>query len=105
MDEYIENLLREAGLLDEVDDETRAELIAQMSDSATQLLNTRLVEAMPEEGKAAFDRALDNPDVTQQEVQDIITRYVPDVQKTTTDALDEFRALYLGTAGAQPETE
>lgn len=97
MDEYIQQLLNDAGLPDSVDPEVRAQLVSDLQERAINLMNRRLIEAMSDEDIEAFNKLLDEQPNNAEAMQQFITDHVPNSQQVVTAAMLEFRALYLGT--------
>lgn len=96
MEEFIQKLLKDQGVPEDLDPEVRAQLVAQLTDRATDFVNKRLVEAMSEEAVSRFNSLLDEEPVDAAKIQEFIATNIPDKEKIATGALLEFRVLYLG---------
>ncbi len=95
MDQFIQQLLTDKGIPQDLDEETKQQLVHDLSDRAADLINKRLVESMTPEAVEGLDKLLDeNPDPVA--AQNYISSNVPNAEQVTTQALLEFRALYLG---------
>ena len=98
MDEYIQQLLKDAGVPESTDPEVKAQLAADLSDRARDLINRRLIDSLSGEDVAALDELLDEKPEDLEAMQQFITEHVPDKDKIVGATLLEFRALYLGAA-------
>ena len=96
MDEFIRQLLQEAGVPDSTDPEVYQQLTKDLQDRAADMVNHRLIEAMSDDDVAAFEQVLDNEPENMSLMQQFIDEHVPDKEQITARALLEFRALYLG---------
>ena len=97
MDEFILQLLQDAGMLSEADPQMLEEMKIQLAERAAQLINRRLVEQLKEAQLDELDRLLDDAPDDVAAYQDFITRSVPDQARVYAMALVEFRGLYLGS--------
>ncbi|MDL2363487.1 MAG: DUF5663 domain-containing protein [Patescibacteria group bacterium] len=98
MNEYIQQLLLDAGLPPETDAEVRDQLIADLIQRANDHVNRKVIDAMSSEDAQAFDQLLDSHGSDVGAIQQFVQNHVPNVQEITAKALIEFRALYLGSA-------
>lgn len=96
MDEYIQKLLRDQGITDTLEPDVRAQLISELTGRANDFLNRRLLDAMSDEAVEQFNKLLNEPSLTTEQVQNFITANVPNRDQVVAAALVEFRALYLG---------
>lgn len=96
MEEYIQSLLREQGVPDDLDPEIREELALQLNTRAVNLVNQRLLDAMSDEAIDEFNTMMEDESVDQARVQAFVAEHVPNREQVTTAALTEFRQLYLG---------
>lgn len=92
--EFVQQLLTDQGFA-HPDPEVRAQLEADLTDSAIRLVNRRLIDAMSEQDVERFNALLDR-DPSPQTVQQFIEQHVPNREQVTALALVEFRQLYLG---------
>jgi len=98
MDQFIQQLLQDKGLPADLDEAVRKQLVDDLTDRATDLVNRRLVEAMSEEDVKAFGELLDQQPEDGAAVQAFIEAHVPEKQDIAARALLEFRSLYLGSS-------
>lgn len=98
MDEYIQQLLNDAGVPESTDsgvlDQLKADLIAR----SNEFVNRQLIDALSDEDAVAFDKLLDEKPDDIMAIQQFITDHIPNKDQVVGAALLEFRALYLGTA-------
>ncbi len=96
MEEYVQQLLRDAGVPENTDSAVRQQLVSDLLQRAADMVNKRLIESMDEPTvdrlNALLDSAPDDPKV----FEDFITQNVPNKETIAATALVEFRALYLG---------
>jgi hypothetical protein len=98
MDEYIQQLLQDAGLPESTDPEVREQLTMDLTARANDLMNRRLIDAMSDEDAEAFDKLLDEQPENIEAMQQFITDHVSNREQVVGAALLEFRALYLGAS-------
>jgi hypothetical protein len=98
MEEFIRQLLKDAGVPESTDPEVRQQLEKDLADRASDLINKRLIDAMSEKDAKAFSKLLDDKPDDLGAMQQFIDQHVPDKEKVAGAALLEFRALYLGAA-------
>jgi hypothetical protein len=96
MDQFIDKLLQEQGVPDDLDPQVRQELAAELTSRAVDFMNRRLVDAMDENALNDFQALLDTDPTDPAVVQDFITAHVADRDKVIAKALIEFRSIYLG---------
>lgn len=96
MELYILQLLHDKGIPDDLDQEVHDQLIHDLTDRAVNLINKRMIEAVPEDQLPALEQLItEHPDDAER-FQQFLSAHVPDQQEIATRALVEFRALYLG---------
>ncbi|HVX56135.1 MAG TPA: DUF5663 domain-containing protein [Candidatus Saccharimonadales bacterium] len=98
MEEFIRQLLKDAGVPESTDPEVRKQLEKDLTDRATDLVNRRLIDAMSEKNAEAFSKLLDERPDNLAVMQQFIDEHVPNKEQVAGAALLEFRALYLGAA-------
>ncbi len=98
MEEFIQQLLKEAGVPDSTDPEVRKQLATDLASKANDLVNKRLIDAMSEKDAVAFGKLIDKQPDDLQAMQQFIDDHVPNKEQVAGAALLEFRALYLGAA-------
>ena len=76
-----------------VDEEVRNQLVADMEDQVEQLIEAKIVEAMPAAQYEAFEQLL-NKQASAEEVQTFVKQYVPDLDEVIARALFEFHQAY-----------
>ena len=96
VDEYINRLLQEAGLPDDLDPEVRAGLVNSLTGRAADLINRRLIDAMSFETAQEFEKLIDDHPDDGAMMQGFIDQHVPDKNKIVAAALLELRTQYLG---------
>jgi hypothetical protein len=96
MDQYVNQLLKDQGVPENLDPEVRQQLIAELNGRISDFINRRLVDSMSDEALPPFEAMLDQQPVDQQQVQQYINEHVPNMNDVVTKALLEFRTIYLG---------
>jgi hypothetical protein len=97
MDQFIEQLLREQGAPDDLEPAVRQDLVEDLAARATEFLNRRLIDAMDDTSVEEFSKLLDVEPADPQAIQEFIATHVPDKERVVTEALLEFRSIYLGS--------
>jgi hypothetical protein len=95
INKFIEQLLKDKKL-PQLDEAVHRQLVNDLSTRLVDVINRRLLEAMPEKDMEAFTDLLDQKPVEPEKVQAFIDAKVSDKQQITLDAMIEFRARYLG---------
>lgn len=96
MDQFIQQLLRDQDVPEDLDPEVRTQLVSELTSRASDFLNARLIDAMSDETVEHFSAMLDDESTTPEQVQNFIATNVPDKDRVIASALAEFRVLYLG---------
>jgi hypothetical protein len=96
MDQYVNQLLKDQGVPDDLDPETRQQLVEGLMGHVANFINKRMIDAMDEATAEDFNRMLDDPNLSPTAVQNFMITRVPNREQVATDALLEFRQLYLG---------
>lgn len=91
---FANGLLEEKGFTD-IDDDTRTAMIEDLVQRENFMVNQALFNALPEEQKAKIDEIAgkENPDVA--EVEAVIAESGIDADAIASNALEDFRKLYL----------
>ncbi len=90
---FVEQLLVDKGV--EATDELRAELAEKISDR----VNMEILKGMSDEMLDQLNAALDNPEVSDEEIERMIESSGVDVAKVTGETMLAFREEYLGKEG------
>lgn len=98
MEAYILQLLHDSGVPADLDEATQAQLVADLTARANDLINRRMIESLDDEQLAQFNDILDNHPDDAAAMTAFIDQNVPDKQEIAARALLEFRSLYLGEA-------
>jgi TIR domain len=93
--EFIQQIMTDQGIPADLDPEVRAQYEADLAEFATDLINRRLIEAMPDQTVEHFNALLDT-DPTSQAIQEFVQYNVPNLEYVTAEALLELRRHYLG---------
>lgn len=96
MDDYVEQLLKERGVPEDMPEDVREQLANDLKERAVDFLNRYLIDAMSDQDVAKFQELLDNDPENAEAVQSFISEHVPDKEKVAAQALYEFKVLYLG---------
>ena len=96
LDEFIEQIMREADFPDTLDEEERTQIKKDMVNRANDMMNYAIVDSMSPELQKQFEELVSREDVQPQAITEFIEQNVPDRQKIATNALVEFRAAFLG---------
>jgi hypothetical protein len=96
MEEFIQQLLHDAGVPADLDEQVKAQLAKDLTDRAADFINKRLVDSMDPKTLADFEAVIDKSPDDALAIQHFVESNVPNKEKITGLALVEFRALYLG---------
>jgi hypothetical protein len=96
MEQFIQQLLRDQDVPEDLDPEVRVQLVSELTSRASDFLNARLIDAMSDETVEHFNTMLDDDSTTPEQVQNFITTNVSNKDQVIARALAEFRMLYLG---------
>lgn len=97
LDEFVNEIL-EAKKLPQMSDEVKKQLIVDMRQGLLDQVNRALLAALPDDKTAEFDQLLDQPDISDEQVQQFIIDSGVDIQKVTARTMLQFRDQYLQTA-------
>lgn len=100
MDQFIEQLMRDAHFPEDMDSEVREQVKKDLTSRATEMINRAIMDAMSDEVFKRFEEVVNQENVDAKTVQDFITENVPNRDEIATQALFDFRATYLGAAPA-----
>lgn len=90
---FVEQLLVDKGV--EATDELRTDLALKISDR----INMGILQGMSDEMLDKLNKALDDPNVSDEEIEKMINESGVDVSKVTNDVMIAFRKEYLGKEG------
>jgi TIR domain len=93
--EFIQQIMAEQDIPADLHHEVREQYEADLTERAMNLINRRLIEAMPDQTVEHFNALLDS-DPTSQAIQEFVQYNVPNREYVTAQALLELRRLYLG---------
>lgn len=96
MEDFVNQLLRDKGVADNLPPETYNQLVRDLVDRASALVNRQIIESMSPEVLEKFEEILDSQPDNAGAMQSFINENVPDKEQIAARALLEFRALYLG---------
>jgi hypothetical protein len=102
LNQFIRDILAEKQLSG-VDESVREQLVVDMKQRMLDQINRALIEALPDEKIDEFSAMLDDPEASDQIVQDFMMRSGVDVKRVTLQAMLTFRDLYLGNEGKAAE--
>jgi hypothetical protein len=96
MTPFIQQLLAEQGIPANLDPAVRSEFEAELASRLNEFINARILDAMPAVVVQRFEALLES-DPDEAVVQRFVERNVPNQQEVVTNAMVEFRRLYLGS--------
>lgn len=94
LDKFMSDLIDEKKL-DGVDDEIKKELIVDMKERFADILDRRMVDALPDDRVEGFSQLLDRDDIDNAVLQQYLIDAGVEVQQVTVRTLLEFREIYL----------
>ena len=97
MENYIQQLIADQGITNDIDPEVREQLTQELTTRANNFLNQRLLDAMSDDAVEHFNTTLDSNTFGAEQIQQFIDVNLPQKDKIVAAALLEFRALYLGS--------
>ena len=92
LDKYIDELIKEKGLA-EKDEETLKQIKADLFDAIEDRINTMVMEKLPIEALSQFEEKLDTG--TEEEIQNFLLQYIPDIKERINFELISFKTMYL----------
>ncbi len=95
IDDFIEQMLADKGL-PALDPDVHEQLVADLGDRLTKLINRRVIESLPEKALPEFESITKEQPLNEQKMQNFIKHNISDLRQVTLDAMVEFRSLYLG---------
>lgn len=93
--EFTEKLLQEKGIFID-DEETKQQVVAEMTEKLQEEINRALVEALSEEKAKELTEKINAPDFTEEKTIEFIKDSGVDIEKITEDTKKRFREFYLG---------
>lgn len=97
LDKFIDEIITTKNLSG-INDDVRAQLIADMKERLIDQINRALIDALPDDKLSEFNNLLDSEDVSDDMVQHFISNSGVDIKKVTVGTMLLFRDLYLQTA-------
>jgi hypothetical protein len=98
LEQFVKQILQEKGLPENLDPEVYNKLVSDLIDRVGNLINRRLIESLDDEQLNQFNHLLDNEPENSEAMQKFIEENVKNKEQITTEALMEFRDLYLGNS-------
>ena len=95
IEDYVKEILKEKGLPGDIDKAVYDQMVKDLKERATNLINRRLVEAMPDEKVKELDKVIDNNQDNPEVIRSFIESNVTEKEKVVAAALLEFRSLYI----------
>lgn len=96
IDQFVRDIL-EAKELSGIDDTVREQLVKDLKQRLLDQINRALIDALPDEKIDDFSDMLDNPEVSDQMVQDFMVASGVDLKRVTIRTMLTFRDIYLGS--------
>jgi hypothetical protein len=97
LDKFIGDIL-EAKQLSGLDNEVKAELIADLKQQMLDQINRAIISALPEEKLDEFNVLLEDPNTSEEAIQAYIMNSGVNINRVTTTTMLQFRELYLQSA-------
>lgn len=94
LDQFIHTML-DAKQLPGITNEVRAQLVADLKQRLLDQVNRALIDALPEDKIELFDHFLDDPDISDAQIQQFIIEAGVDVKQITTATMLRFYDLYV----------
>lgn len=94
LDSFISRML-EAKQLSGVNEDVRTQLIADLRQRLLDRINRALIEALPDDKMDDFEGLLDDPNVTDERIQQFIVDSGVDTKKVTAATMLRFYELYV----------
>ena len=95
LDIYMQSLLIEKGYTD-LDEETENQMIAELKERATDMINFSIIDALPDDKAEEVSAKIENGEDAVEAMNAAIAEAGVDAEKITGEALEKFRELYLG---------
>jgi hypothetical protein len=95
IDQFVEDLIKEKGLPADLDSEVRQQLVNNLTERVANLINRRLIDALPDEKVTELEKLVDTNPQDAQAFQKFMADNVPNQEQVIAAALLEFRGLYL----------
>lgn len=94
LDQFIYTML-DAKQLPGITNEVRAQLVTDLKQRLLDQVNRALIDALPEDKIELFDHLLDDPDISDAQIQQFIVEAGVDVKQITTATMLRFYDLYV----------
>ncbi len=95
LDTFIDQLIEEKGFPD-LSDDVRVEIKKDLLERVDSFISAKLIAALSDDDVASFEKLLQEGK-SQDELQQFIQAHVQDPTTLVTQALTEFKGVYLGT--------
>ena len=95
LDRFVRDMLADKKLPGLENDDIRDQVVIDLKERLLDQVDRAIVDALPDDKVDGFNNLLDQPDTTDETLQQYITDSGVDVQGVTTNALLRFRDLYL----------
>ena len=97
LDKFVADIL-EAKQLTSITDEVRAQVLSDLKKELTDQINLALIEALPDEKIDGLNTMLDDPNVSDEAIQEYIMASGVDIRGVTARTMLFFKGLYLQTS-------
>ena len=94
LEEFIENLAKEIFKGEELDPEVFQQIQADLLDSAENIINRELIDALTDEKLTEFNIMFDN-DASDEEIQSFLAENIDNIDEIVLNALLELKAQYI----------
>lgn len=95
---FADSLIEEKGLSGLGDDE-KATLKASIEEKVVDTINQSLIYALPDDKFEELEKLAEREDVTAEQVSELIANSGVDTQAVVTEAMDNFRQIFLSKKG------
>ena len=95
---FADSLIEEKGLSGLGDNE-KAELKSSIEDKIVDTINQSLIYALPDDKFEELEKLADRDDITAEQVSELIANSGVDTQAVVTEAMDNFRQIFLNKKG------
>ncbi len=96
--QFADSLIEDKGL-GELGDAEKAELKALIEEKVIDTINQSLIYALPDDKFEELEKLADKEDVTAEQVSELIANSGVDTQAVVTEAMDNFRQIFLNNKG------
>lgn len=96
VDEFIENLLSEKGIVN-LEPDVKAELKKEMTDRLVDQINKAAIMQLSEDKAANLAKLIEEPDFNNEKMAEFMQNSGVNLTEVTLDTMLKFRNFYLGT--------